>query len=536
MAPSPPGPAPPARGRLSRKIVFWVFLSVVVIEGIILVPSYDRRKAELLLALDRDAETRLALFADSCSADSPKEALSEEFRRFFNHPTIVGAALFDAEGNLLGGFGEPTRLSAKGPTRWIDDAALRYEVRIGPDAAPARFTAAVRRDTKGVRHELHAFILRIAGLVMIISVVVTAGAWFALSPIVVTPILRLRNDLKAAGEAISRDGPAPLFTSARKRRPDELGEVIDAFRWMFHQASDAIRVRKATELALKENYAQLESYSALLNEELEKGRKIQLNFLPPRLIPIRGWDAAAHFRPARRVAGDFYDLFELPGGRIGLVVSDVCDKGVGAALFMALIRSLIRIFSGQTRLEAFDCRTLAADPVPWDLEGGQTPPTLNPERILEAVAMTNRYIATNHGELAMFATLFFGVLNPEDGRLHYTNGGHDPLYVLDARGGIRAKLPPTGPAVGLIPEARFDIKEAVLAPGETLLGYTDGVTEAMSPEGRLFGTEQLEALLLAPSTEASDLLTRLARALRVHMGQAEPVDDITLLALRRESS
>ncbi len=120
---------------------------------------------------------------------------------------------------------------------------------------------------------------------------------------------------------------------------------------MYQQISDAISERKRAQGALQESLTQVEAYSQALNDELEKGREMQTNFLPGQLLHKPGWEIVAYFKPAHQVAGDFYDAFELPRGYLGLVIADVCDKGVGAALFMALFRSLIRIFSGQTSLE-----------------------------------------------------------------------------------------------------------------------------------------------------------------------------------------
>ena len=134
---------------------------------------------------------------------------------------------------------------------------------------------------------------------------------------------------------------------------------------------------------------------------------------------------------------------------MGIVIADVCDKGVGAALFMALFRSLIRIFSGQTSLEGMTC--LYADAV--ENEENSIPDDLinNPSytNALKAVRLTNNYIAHNHGELAMFATLFFGVLDPTSGTLTYINGGHDPLFIIKSSGGVRENLIPTGGLVKL---------------------------------------------------------------------------------------
>jgi phosphoserine phosphatase RsbU/P len=370
-------------------------------------------------------------------------------------------------------------------------------------------------------------------LVLIISLVVTVGTWLPLRWIVVNPVLNLRNDLIRAGEALSQDQQTPEFYSADIQRNDELGEVIGAFRQMYRQISEAIDKRKKAEEALQKSFQQVEAYSRVLNNELEKGREIQINFLPSRLLQMPGWETAAYFKPARQVAGDFYDIFQLPEGPVGFVVADVCDKGVGAALFMALFRSLIRIFSGQTSLNglALTC----SDAVDDGAEQAKENPAIDPIHLkaLKAVQLTNKYIALNHGELAMFATLFFGILDPDSGRLSYINGGHEPLYILNSDGGVKTQLSTTGPSVGIEPQLSFKIQQSQMEPGDILLGYTDGVIEASATDGSFFTAEKFKSVLDAPSSSAGELLDRIADSLQQHIGKAEPFDDITLLAIRR---
>ena len=262
---------------------------------------------------------------------------------------------------------------------------------------------------------------------------------------------------------------------------------------------------------------------------------MQINFLPDHLLQMPGWEAAAFFKPARQVAGDFYDLFQLPGGGIGFVIADVCDKGVGAALFMALFRSLIRIFSGQTSLDGLPltCSEAHVDAT----AGAADNPSLDPDHVtaLKAIQLTNKYIALNHGDLSMFATLFFGILDPETGLLSYVNGGHEPLYIVGTGGGVKEHLSATGPAVGIEPKINFDIKQTHLDPGDILLGYTDGVTEAVTANGAFFTMQQLLSVLQAPTGTATELLDRIADSLQKHIGEADQFDDITLLAIRRIS-
>ncbi|MGE5276705.1 MAG: PP2C family protein-serine/threonine phosphatase [Acidobacteriota bacterium] len=248
-----------------------------------------------------------------------------------------------------------------------------------------------------------------------------------------------------------------------------------------------------------------------LERELEIGRQIQASFLPEELPQPPGWEIAASFHPARKVGGDFYDAFHLPRrGRLGLAVSDVCDKGVGAALFMAVFRSLIR-----TAIERND---EAGAEVAANVEA--------------AAAHNSDYIARTHGKANMFATLFLAVLDLESGALTYVNAGHEPPVVRRASGAI-ARFPPTGPAVGLLPGLRFRVEETTLSPGDLLLAFTDGVSEARNPAGELYGEARLLALLEGPPAAAPALLSRIEGSLRAHTAGGEPSDDVTMLAVRR---
>ena len=201
---------------------------------------------------------------------------------------------------------------------------------------------------------------------------------------------------------------------------------------------------------------------------------------------------------------------------------------------MALFRSLIRIFSGQTALNRLpiSCR----DALSNDSDQPDEYPAIDPEHLkaLQAVQLTNKYIALNHGELAMFATLFFGILDLDTGKLSYISGGHEPLYIVNAGGGIKAQLAVTGPSVGIEPKIRFKIQQTQLEPGEILFGYTDGAVEASTADGDFFTVERLKSMLETPSSSATELLDRISNRLQKHIGEAEQFDDITLLAIKRQ--
>ena len=281
--------------------------------------------------------------------------------------------------------------------------------------------------------------------------------------------------------------------------------------------------------SLGEAQKKIESYSSALDKELENCRIIQRCFLPRKKPELPGWDIEEFFFPARRVSGDFYDAFMLPDGYVGLVIGDVCDKGAGAALFMALYRSLLRIFSGQAQLSRSPInqksRTVGGLPEPASIR------KYKQVEAIRTVALTNDYLAPDN-EMCMFATLFFGVLNPANGKLLYINGGHETTFIID-NNGIKEKLLPTGPAVGLIPHAEFEYKETHLDPGDILFAYTDGVIDARSEEEVRFTRKRLKSLLSQPVTTSLELMERIATNLFAYIGKAPQADDITMLTLQR---
>jgi sigma-B regulation protein RsbU (phosphoserine phosphatase) len=295
--------------------------------------------------------------------------------------------------------------------------------------------------------------------------------------------------------------------------------------YFFNRLNDSLQ-------SLGEANKQIEAYSQALDQEFEKCRQIQKDFLPEQLPQLDNWYIEEFFFPASRVSGDFYDAFLLPGGYIGLVIGDVCDKGVGSALFMALIRSLIRIFAGQAQLS----RSLV------DTKSQTVGGTANAASVrkysqidaIRAVALTNDYIAQEHSEMCMFATLFYGVLDPKNGRLIYVSGGHETVFVID-QSGIRERLLSTGPAVGVHPQAQFKYKQIQLKPGDILFSYTDGVIDARSPGQERFTRKRLTALLSQPVSSAFELMERIGTNLFSHIGTAPQEDDITMLTLQRKN-
>jgi serine phosphatase RsbU (regulator of sigma subunit) len=520
--------------RLSRKVVWWVFLSVLVIEAIILVPSLYNRKRELLAHVQEVTAAKLMVIMQNSAAGSTDRQLLENLGMLSQHNHVIGGALYRSDGRLVGVFGDSPELNfaelpADHPTGRLDGSGGNYDVAWTSQRWHSGYTMIVRHDASPVYRELVSFALRIAGLVLVISVFVTIGAMLALYPIVIAPILRLRKDLISAGNAIQNDVELPEFQTARETRRDELGEVVAAFIRTFKQITLAINQRKQAEASLQESFSQVASYSEALDRELNQGREMQANFLPQVLPNRPGWEFAAFFKPARQVSGDFYDVFDLGEKHIGVVIADVCGKGVGAALFMALFRSLIRIFSGQTTLAGFE---LYKNPETEERAGAEARGAGCP-RALEAVRLTNKYIVQNHGDLSMFATLFFGIFDTTSGRLSYINAGHDSALVIGPQG-VKHRLEPSGPIVGALPEAIYLPRHIVIDSGDILLAFTDGVTDSRSPGDELFGHQRLHQLFDGTFHTAGDLVKNIQQELATFIGQSPQEDDITLLAIHRK--
>jgi sigma-B regulation protein RsbU (phosphoserine phosphatase) len=238
-------------------------------------------------------------------------------------------------------------------------------------------------------------------------------------------------------------------------------------------------------------------------QEMQAAAEIQQSILPRPLAhegPLAAIDLYAEMHPARDIGGDFYDYFTLPDGRLALTIADVSGKGIPAALFMAISRTVMRGIAGGGDMAA---------------------------RMAEA----NRLLATDN-EASMFVTMFHAVLDPQSGRLRYCNAGHNPPYLLRSAGGSEV-LQATGCPFGISTELRYRIGETGMRPGDTLFLYTDGITEAFDRDGVEYGTARLEKALaaargLGARAFVADILDELAQ----FAAGAEQSDDITALALR----
>ena len=278
-------------------------------------------------------------------------------------------------------------------------------------------------------------------------------------------------------------------------RQDEIGQLERQFNQMAGQLVENMAQRQA----LIEQNARLEERTRI-EQELRTAHLIQHSLLPKEVPALAGWHIATYYQSAREVGGDLYDFLSFEDGRLGLVIGDVTDKGVPAAMLMATTRSMLRAAAQVT-----------------DSPG-------------EVLARVNELL---HADIPpnMFVTCFFAVLDPDSGKLRYANAGHDLPYQRDACN--VCELRATGMPLGLMPGMRYEEQEVIVALEESILFYSDGLVEAHNTEREMFGFPRLKALL-QEHTDSATLIDFLLGELRSFTGEGwEQEDDMTMLTLQR---
>jgi len=347
---------------------------------------------------------------------------------------------------------------------------------------------------------------------------VTSGARALASARAVPPDLVLL-DIKMPGmngyevcehlkaDPLTRDIPV-IFISAL----DEIQDKVQAFAvggvdyitkpFQFKE----VLARTETHLSLRKLQEQLRDSNRRMEQELALAGKVQSSFLPGELPATAGWQMAAALKPARQTSGDFYDTISLPDGRLGLVVADVVDKGVGAALFMTLSWILIRSYAMEYPAE--------------------------PQQVLRAV--NDRILAEI--DTGQFVTVFYGILDPATGTLTYCNAGHPPPSLYSTRdGNVARPLTRTGMALGVTDAEIWEQATAQFGPGDVLVLYSDGVTDAESIEGVSFGRDKVEARVRASlGCSAREILDALLTGIQEFVGESVQTDDVTLMVVIRD--
>lgn len=250
---------------------------------------------------------------------------------------------------------------------------------------------------------------------------------------------------------------------------------------------------------------------ALARERLERemvlARDIQTSFLPADVPRVEGWAFVASLEPARHVAGDFYDFIPLPGSRWGVLIADVAGKGMPAALYMALARTSMRAHAPDHPDDPAACLQAVNDQILTDTQADS------------------------------FVTIFYGILDPATGEMVFTNAGHNPPYLCRRDDSAPQALRTVGIALGVIPDIRLVDAHARFAPGDYLVLYTDGVTEAQDQDFNQFGEERLLAEITHPNGDSvAAVHHRIRAAMEEFVGDASQFDDLTLVLLGREAA
>ena len=324
------------------------------------------------------------------------------------------------------------------------------------------------------------------------------------------------SQLKA--DASTRDIPVVIISASNDLKSVVKGIQMGAEDYLPKPFEPTLlHARVSSSLEKKRLHDLRTLYLKSLERELEIAREIQMSFLPTQLPTLEGWDLAAYFKAAREVAGDYYDAFQIPNDQLIFNVGDVCGKGIGAALFMTLYRSLIRA-AATTNYFA-------------PLGDGQLGP--NAERLNQTVSCSNNYVMETH-EDAKFTTLFIGLVELKTGRLTYINCGNESPLLLRKNGSLK-ELKPTGPAIGIFKDIDFAVRETLLEKDDMLLAFSDGITDTMNCDNTTFGRQRLEELVRPYAGGCSDLLSLLVEQANQFAGEVEQFDDITLMAVKRKN-
>ncbi len=284
---------------------------------------------------------------------------------------------------------------------------------------------------------------------------------------------------------------------ARYRDTNGIANLLPAVQTLTAQIASALRQARVYQRTLTLQQAE---------QELRVAGHIQASFLPRELPEIPSWQLTVTLRPARETSGDFYDVIPLPNGRFGILIADVADKGTGAALYMALSRTLLRTYALQYHTR--------------------------PDYVLR---VANRRILMDT-DTDLFVTVFYGVFDPSTGHLLYGNAGHMPPYVLRA-GSAPRSLMRTGMPLGLYEGESWQANEVALGPGDVLLLYTDGITDAESVDAVFYQRDRLIAVAQAHvGASAAALQAAILADVDNFVGEGVQSDDITLMILAHQSA
>lgn len=505
------------RARLSQRIAFWVLVSILLIEAIIVIPSYMVRQEQLLAQLEElGLSTVLAIihledtdmFATNLVFAAPKIAKGT---------VVKGGAIYQHNGTRVGTFGELPDLAfddLQGNTvvQSLSDDGLRYDVAWSTSVLNARYHFIARLDSTDVKEELDAYTQRMVFFILIITAFVTTAAMLAVSVTVITPVLRLREHLLATGEGQSYTDETELCIN----RKDELGDVMAAFNTMACKIKERTSALEATANDLTEANEQLQALNDQLQNEIIMAQRIQQSLLPQVKPNWTGPNMLCYTIPARAVGGDFYVYHNLTDGVYGVAVGDVSGKGMPAALLMAVSVASFHSIAE----EGFTPKELLAT-----LDQAITPFTHTTHQNCAMVyAMLQEPIpdtCVQQDTEYVLRVANAGCIAPIIRRLH---GCAEWVDV----GGL-----PLGTGLELGDKHTYPEVCLSLAQGDIVLLMSDGVIEANSPDGAMFGFERLEqAVIDGPTTSAEAMLAHLQACIQTFVGDNEAHDDLTIVVIQ----
>jgi serine phosphatase RsbU (regulator of sigma subunit) len=347
-------------------------------------------------------------------------------------------------------------------------------------------------DSKVFLLGLGFFLYRIIVLQIITLFVIAIGMYWQAR--------KISGPLNLASTSIKQISNGQFDINIIHNRSDEIGALYDDINSTAVQLRDFINEATA---------------NAVTNKQLETANRIQKNFLVEKLSESNFYELAATFVPAYEIGADWYDAISIDD-KLYFVIADVCDKGVASALFMSVFRTLIRY----TLLNYNSELNSQCDQV-----------------LVNVISMVNNYMATTHEKATMFATVFMASYSHKDNSLSYVCAGHELPIVIRSEG--LEVLKPTGPAIGLFPEAKFNVNQINFNPGDVIFSYTDGLTDARSPENISWGIENLKNAIKAEdhnTCSAQDLLSNIANKSFKHIDTAEQFDDLTIFVLKANNS
>ena len=309
---------------------------------------------------------------------------------------------------------------------------------------------------------------------------------------------RFTEPLNVATNAIKKLSTGKLHLNIKTTRKDEIGDLFDNVNSL---SSNLVRLIKQE----KENI--------VTQSQIKTARKIHQDFILKLLPNNSHIEISAAFLPAYDLGADWYDALIIDD-IIFFLIADVCDKGIPSALFMSVFRSLVR----------FACEDEYSELGSEKIE----------EVLLNTISRVNNYIAKTHADSAMFATVFMAAYSPKEDHIHYVSAGHEKLVIIKSAD-QHDILYSSGPIVGIFPDAIYKVERANFQPGDILFGYSDGLVDARSPEGKAWGFQMLKDSLLGiepKTTSAEQVMSQILQKVESHRDGAERFDDLTLLVVK----